>query len=376
MNRTLLFSLLSLLAAIFAGGCNEKSTASTGTSHDAVADSVAESPRHLLPEGTLSFAFAGDIMMGTNYPESPAGAYLPANDGKELFRDAAELLRNADIAAANLEGTLLDSGGTPKKCSNPSVCYAFRMPTRYVSNLTDAGIDFVGIANNHINDFGPVGLASTKKTLTDAGIAFAGLQAGPRTATLERNGFKIGFAAFGHSKGTMSINDLETVRRTVAELKKNHDIVVVSFHGGAEGPKYSHVPHSTETAFGENRGNVEKFAHTAVDAGADIVYGHGPHVARAAELYKDHLILYSLGNFCTPYRMGLGGISGQAPLVTVTIDNEGKFKAGKIHSFIQQKGTGPRLDPNHSAAKQIKSLSAHDFPSSPLQIEPDGTLRR
>ncbi len=381
MKRFSIATFLSLIVLIISGGCSEKSTASTKSATDnqssgETKDSVQAAQKPAPSVRDLTFAFVGDIMMGTNYPESPEGAYLPANDGKDLFRDAAELLRSADIAAGNLEGTLLDSGGTPKKCSNPNVCYAFRMPTKYVSNLTDVGMDFVGIANNHINDFGPVGLASTKKTLTDAGIAFAGLQAGPRTATLERDGRKIGFAAFGHSKGTMSINDLETVRRTVADLKKSHDIVVVSFHGGAEGPKYSHVPHSSETAFGENRGNVEKFAHTAIDAGADVVYGHGPHVARAAELYKDHLILYSLGNFCTPYRMGLGGISGQAPLVTVTIDNTGKFKEGKIHSFLQQKGTGPRLDPNNSVAKQIKSLSTQDFPNSPLRIDSDGTLHR
>lgn len=361
--------------------CVERSHADTAGQQTATsaADTLsrqADPATTAAPARPLTFAFVGDIMMGTNFPDDSRGAYLPANSGAKLFSDCDSLLRSADIAAGNLEGTLLDSGGKPKKCSNPKFCYAFRTPTTYVRNLTDAGIDFVGIANNHINDFGPVGLASTQKTLSDAGIAYAGLQAGPRTATLERDGRKIGFAAFGHSWGTMSINDLETVRRTVSELKKTHDIVVVSFHGGAEGEKYSHVPHASETAFGENRGNVEKFAHTAVDAGADIVYGHGPHVARAAELYKDRLILYSLGNFCTPYRVSLSGISGQAPLVTVTLNPDGTFRTGQIHSFLQQRGIGPRLDPTHSVARQIRTLSLQDFPASPLHISPAGHLSR
>lgn len=323
----------------------------------------------------LTLAFVGDIMMGTTYPESPKGAYLPANDGKDLFRDAKEVLSGVDIACGNLEGTLLDSGGTPKKCGNPATCFAFRMPQRYVNNLVDAGFDVVGIANNHINDFGPVGTASTQKTLKEAGIKFAGLEVCP-TTQLERDGMKIGFAGFGHNRGTMSINDLAKVKSTVAALKKDNDIVIVSFHGGAEGKSCSHVPHKSETAFGENRGNVEAFAHAAVDAGADIVYGHGPHVTRALELYKDHLIVYSLGNFCTPYRMGLSGISGYAPVVTATIAGDGTFKEGQIHSFIQSKGTGPRHDATGSVAKHMRSLTQSDFPATPLSISDSGKVTR
>lgn len=324
----------------------------------------------------ITFAFVGDIMMGTTYPESPKGAYLPANDGRDLFANAAEILRAADVACGNLEGTLLDSGGRVKKCGNPNLCYAFRMPTRYVSNLTDAGFDFVGIANNHINDFGPEGLASTKKTLTDAGIAFAGLRNGCPTTIIERNGKKIGFAAFGHSLGTASIMNLEEVRRNVKDLREKCDIVVVSFHGGGEGKKFTHVPHAMENCFGENRGNVEQFAHTAIDAGADVVYGHGPHVARAMELYKDHLILYSLGNFCTPFRMSLSGVSGHAPLVTATLNPDGTFREGQIHGFIQGEGAGPQPDKNGAVAAQIRQLTLSDFPKTALKISADGRLSR
>lgn len=320
----------------------------------------------------ISFAFVGDIMMGTTFPKN----YLTSDDGASIFNDTKEVLQGADIAAGNLEGSLFDGKGTVKKCSNPSTCFAFKQPTRYVKHLVDAGFDFVGIANNHINDFGPDALASTKKVLEENGIAYAGLRDGCPTAIIEKDGMKIGFAAFGHSRGTASINDYDEVRRNVKSLRDRCDYVVVSFHGGGEGKGFQHVPHKSETAFGENRGDVEKFAHTAIDAGADIVFGHGPHVNRALELYNDRLIIYSLGNFATPYRMGLSGVSGYAPIVTATLNPDGTFSSGQIHSFIQTQGVGPRKDPTNSVAKNMRSLTKSDFPNTKLEISDDGAISR
>jgi len=339
-------------------------------------DSVAESKtkEDVITPSTLTLAFAGDIMMGTTYPID--GNYLPPNDGADLFRDVKDLISSADFAAANLEGTLLDKEGEIKKCGNPSLCYAFRMPTRYVDHLKNAGFDAVGVANNHVNDFGATGRKSTKETLADAGIAYAGLKESCPTAIIERNGKKIGYVSFGHSRGTLSIMDLPEVKRIVNELDKRCDYVVVGFHGGGEGPKFNHVPHKMETCFGENRGNVEAFAHTAIDAGADVVFGHGPHVTRAVELYKDHLIAYSLGNFCTPYRMSLKGISGHAPVLTVTLKEDGTFESGKINSFIQSTGTGPRTDSTNSVARNMRDLTRADFPSTHISIADDGTITR
>lgn len=322
----------------------------------------------------LTLAFVGDIMMGTTYPED--GHFLTSDDGATLFADADSILHAADIAAGNLEGSLFDGKGNVKKCSNPSICFAFRMPTRYAKHLADAGFDFVGIANNHINDFGPEAITTTQEVLKENGIAYAGLRKACPTAMLEKDGRKIGFAAFGHSFGTLSIMDFNEIENIVKGLRDTCDYVVVSFHGGGEGLEFQHVPHQMETAFGEQRGDVEKFAHAAIDAGADIVYGHGPHVNRALELYNDHLILYSLGNFCTPYRMGLSGASGYAPIVTATLNPDGTFMAGKIHSFIQKKGIGPRKDNTNSVAKNMRSLTLQDFPQTKITIADDGTITK
>ena len=131
-----------------------------------------------------------------------------------------------------------------------------------------------------------------------------------------------------------------------------------------------------ETCFGEQRGNVEAFAHACIDAGADIVYGHGPHVVRGVELYKDRFIAYSLGNFCTPYRVNLSGKSGYAPVVTVRVDGTGAFVEGQIHSFIQARGKGPQADPTRAVVREMRQLTSADFPQTPLVISEEGVIHR
>src|SRR5687768_11472079 len=116
----------------------------------ASADSVAR-------KDTLSIIGVGDIMMGTNYPENK----LPHDDGSFLLLDVETVLRDADVTFGNLEGTLLDSGGTAKTCKDPKVCYAFRTPRKYVQNLVNAGFDIMALANNHAGDMGDEGRISS-----------------------------------------------------------------------------------------------------------------------------------------------------------------------------------------------------------------------
>lgn len=338
----------------------------------AVSQSELETPNKVKNSSSITLAVVGDIMMGTTYPENN----LTADDGASLFKDADSILRRVDIAAGNLEGSLFDGKGQPKRCGNPNSCFTFKMPTRYSKYLVDAGFDFVSIANNHINDFGPEAIESTQKVLTDAGIAFAGVAAKCPTTVIEKDGRKIGFAAFGFNPGMPSINNPEEVKSIVRGLRDKCDILVVSFHGGGEGVKFQHVPHGREIAFGQDRGDVEKFAHTAVDAGADMVFGHSPHVTRAMELYNDRLILYSLGNFCTPYKFNISGVNGYAPIVEMTLNSDGTFAEGQIHSFIQQRGVGPRWDSSNIVAKNMRKLTQEDFPSTPLDISDTGKITR
>ena len=361
--------------ALTAGVTSCGGSKETGNATGDLTDSTTTAQKTNLPE-TVTVAFTGDIMMGTTYPDSLHGTGLPANDGKHIFDDVKEIISSADFAGGNLEGSFLEGPGKRRPMTNPRTYFIFRMPPKYVNNLLEAGYDFVGIANNHINDFGEPGRESTMKTLRDAGLAHAGLKDKCEIAYVERNGVKYGVAQVGHGMNNVDVNNIEEVKRVVSEMRKNADIVILSFHGGAEGSAHTHVPGKLEYYVGEQRGDVKAMAHAAIDAGADVVFGHGPHVVRAAELYKDHIIFYSLGNFCTPYRMGIAGLTGQAPVAVVELGMDGKFKSGKIHSFIQQRGLGPRKDAGNSAAKQIRTLSLQDFPDSPLIIAEDGTLSR
>jgi len=315
----------------------------------------------------------GDMMLGTNYPEEK---YLPPQDGKLLLADVLDTLLNADVTFGNLEGTLFDEGGKPKTCRDSTICYVFRTPAKYVDRFTEAGFDVLSIANNHSGDFGAEGRIQTKKVLQEAGIAYAGLAGTDETVIFERNGLKFGLAAFAPNSGTCDIRNIARAKTIVNQLDTLVDVVIVSFHGGAEGPTNQHVTKEIETFHGENRGNVYAFAHAVIDAGADIVFGHGPHVTRAVELYKDRFIAYSLGNFCTYGRFNLIGLPGVAPMIKVEVNRTGAFLSGSIIPIYQQKVHGPKIDPQKRAIKLIQSLTREDFPETPLVIGADGKLSR
>ena len=320
---------------------------------------------------TITIIGTGDMMLGTNYPNK---SYLPPNGGNDLLKEVAHIVKNADVTFGNLEGTLFDGSGTPKRCRDMSKCYVFRSPASYVHHFVDAGYDLVSLANNHSGDFGPPGRKGTKKVLENAGIAYAGLAGTDERAIIERNGLKFGFAAFAPNSGTCDVRNLARARQIVSALALECDIVVVSFHGGAEGKTHQHVPKKTEYYLGENRGNVHAFAHAVIDAGADVVFGHGPHVTRAVELYKNRFIAYSLGNFCTYGRFNLSGPAGVAPIIKVHTSKSGEFVKAEVFSTYQQKTHGPRLDPQNRALKIIQELTRADFPEATLTISNDGLI--
>lgn len=320
---------------------------------------------------TLTFIGVGDIMMGTNYPNEDR---LPSNNARHLMAEVNDILQNADITMGNLEGVLLDEGGTPKGCRNPDVCYVFRSPTSFVENLITAGFDVMSLANNHAGDFGDAGRKSSMKTLDSAKIEYAGLIDKPYTI-IKKDGVTYGFAAFAPNTGCASINDVETAKSYIMHLDSLADVVIVSFHGGAEGSKYEHVPRKHELFVGEDRGDVYHFAHSLIDAGADIIFGHGPHVTRAIEVYKERFIAYSLGNFCTYGGFNLSGVNGLAPIIKVYTDRTGAFYQAKITPIIQFPLTPIRIDSEGRVIKRLRELIREDFPETHIFIDEDGWVK-
>ncbi len=320
---------------------------------------------------TVTIAGVGDIMLGTDYPSVK---YLPLSGKCEgLLNYVLPLLLDADITFANIEGVFAGEHGNPKDCKNPDQCYVFRMPEQYVECLSEADFDLLSVANNHVNDFGYEGRKNSARVLEQAGLTFAGFIDKP-WALLEKNGIRFGFAAFSPHSGTNNMLDTANVISVIRHLDTISDIVVVSFHGGAEGKDHQHVTRRDEIFLGHNRGNVYQFAHMAIDAGADIIFGHGPHITRAVEVYHDRFIAYSLGNFCTYSRFNLAGPNGIAPIIKVFADTTGRFIEAKIIPIYQEGEGIPKPDPEMRAVNKIRVLTALDFPDQQLIIEDSGLI--
>ena len=309
----------------------------------------------------------GDVMLGTTEPEG----YLPPEGPEGVLAAVRPLLEDADVTFVNLEGPLCD-GGVTTKCRTPKSCYAFRSPTSYGQALKDAGVDVASTANNHSGDYGEECRRQTEATLDKLGIVWSGPPGS--VATLERNGLRIGLVAFHTSAACNHLNNLPTAKALVRSVAASHDLVLVSFHGGAEGSKAVRVPLGPEKFMGENRGDLRAFTHAMVDSGAHLVMGHGPHVARAMEFYKGRLIAYSMGNFATYGRFTVTGIQGLGMVLEVELDRDGSFLSGRILP-TQQHGKGiPAPDPQGGVISLVRKLTAQDFPRTGAQISEDGVV--
>lgn len=318
----------------------------------------------------VRIAAVGDVMMGRAWPEERAT--LPPNDAMELFDAVKERLRDADITFGNLETVLADEGDSQKCGKKSTKCFAFRVPTKYAEALKRAGFTMMSIANNHTGDFGPEGRVSTIEALDRVGIAHSGPVGD--VASVEVNGLRVAMVAFSTGQAVLRIQDLEVARKVVADLDKRHDLVIVSFHGGAEGKDASRVPHGEEIFYGENRGHVRAFARTVVDAGADLVLGHGPHLLRGAEIYKGRFIIYSLGNFSSWETFSLKGALGITGILKVELATNGVLLGADFDSLKIEEPGRPVPDPKGEGLKLLRELSREDF-SGPI-FDEKGRYRR
>ena len=320
----------------------------------------------------VSIIGVGDIMLGSTFP---GPGILPPHDNPLLILgDLVDTLASADITFGNLEGSFLDHGEPAKKCKDTTICYLFRMPERYANTLAVAGFDMLSLANNHFGDFGNPARIRTMKLLDSLDIKYAGIIEKPYSI-FEKDSIIYGFCAFAPNAGTVNINKIAEAESIVRFLDDTCDIVVVSFHGGAEGADFQRVPKKEEFHLGENRGDVFKFSHKMIDAGADVVFGHGPHVTRAVEVYKERFIAYSLGNFCTFGRFNITGPNGIAPLIKLNVDEKGKFLSGTVIPVFQTRPEGVRTDPAKRVIRKIIELTNLDFPDSLITISDEGEIK-
>jgi capsule synthesis protein PGA_cap len=312
----------------------------------------------------------GDVMLGTAFPEE---SLLPPNDGADELAEVTPLLKRGDIVYGNLEGPLVDEGISAKCKGKPEGrCFAFRVPTRYGKYLKDAGFTVMGLANNHAMDFGQEGRTSSRQTLDALEIAHTG-EVGD-IARLTVKGKKIAVIAFATYPGAYNFLELDDALQTIHSLRAESDLVIVGFHGGAEGATHQHVLEGDETFLGEDRGDLRRFMHAAVDAGADLVLGSGPHVVRAMEVYKGKLIAYSLGNFATYGPFNLNAENGLSLVLEAHLAWDGTFLRGRAYPVKQEKPGGPKIDPEMKILPVLRALSKSDFPQTAVVVGPQGEL--
>jgi hypothetical protein len=318
------------------------------------------------PDTRIKLKAVGDIIPGTNYPSNKLHPNKTA-----LFQSVKPALQGSDILFGNFESTLTNY---PKSAKNigRGLVFAFRTPPSYTSILQDAGFDVLSVANNHSFDFYETGFTDTIDNLNQAGMKAVGRK--EDIIYHEAKGVKFAFIGFSYFSVHNNMHDLEAATALVKKADENADIIVISVHAGAEGTSALNVRNKTEYFYGENRGNKVLFAHTLIDAGADLVLGHGPHVPRALELYNGKLIAYSLGNFMGYRTLSSRGKLGYSLVLEADLDPVGNFTGGKIIPIhINSKGI-PYMDSKFRSVGLIRQLTQNNFPKTPLKIEEDGEV--
>ncbi|MEZ2237179.1 CapA family protein [Microcoleus sp.] len=321
----------------------------------------------VIAPATVSIKAVGDIIPGTNFP------YNKLPQKKELlFESVKPHLKGADILFGNFESTMTDHPYSSKG-GGGGMLFAFRTPPSYAKILKDAGFNILNIANNHSYDFNEQGFKDTIKNIDSNGMKAVG----KRDQIVYKNVKGVNFAFIGFSNyGEVhnSLLELKAGAEVVKKAKEKADIVVISVHAGAEGTGALNVRNKNEFFAGENRGNMVLFSRTMIDAGADLILGHGPHVARAMELYKGKLIAYSLGNFMGYRTLSTVGELGKSLILDVKMNPQGDFVSAKIIP-IALNGQGiPSLDDDFRSVKLIRRLTKSDFPNAGLSIGDGGQI--
>ncbi|MCU0546385.1 MAG: CapA family protein [Oscillatoriaceae cyanobacterium Prado104] len=347
-----------------------QSTPSPAPAPKAPAASKSPAPAAKTPvnlPATVSLKAVGDIIPGTNFPYNK----LPENK-ERLFEDVKPQLKGADILFGNFESTLTDYPYSSKGAGGGRL-FAFRTPPSYAKILKDAGFNILNVANNHSYDFNEQGFKDTIKHIDSNGMKAVGKrdQIVYKTVKGVRFAF-IGFSNYGDVHN--SLLEIEAGQKVVKKAKQNADIIVISVHAGAEGTGALNVRNRTEFFYGENRGNMVLFSRKMIDAGADLILGHGPHVTRALELYQGKLIAYSLGNFMGYRTLSTAAELGVSLILDVKMNPQGDFVSGKIIPVELNSRGIPFIDGDFRSVGLIRRLTKSDFPNTGLTIDDKGQI--
>jgi poly-gamma-glutamate capsule biosynthesis protein CapA/YwtB (metallophosphatase superfamily) len=314
----------------------------------------------------LTVAAGGDVQ-----GDRKVGTFIDKNSGAAAFAGVKPYLETADIAFVNLEGPISNTG-----TRNQFKEYTFRSRPALMDGLTSAGIDVVSLANNHAFDYRWKATADCISRLDAAGIKHAGAGADYNAATgaaiIETPAGKVaviaastiatGFGAKSDQAGINAISSDVTNDKTflsqVTKAAKEADFVIVSLHWGVE---YRSGANDKQIAM----------AHALVDAGADLILGSHPHVVQALEIYKDRLIVYSMGDFVFDH---YSRVTGETFVLQVSLPKDGTAPSGTIIPVYLSDRTGVPSVVTGTAAKRILDRLTSLSASRGLQLKRDGDV--
>jgi hypothetical protein len=302
----------------------------------------------------------GDVVLGSNFPVYR----LPGDGDKKRIASLRNELRNADIVVGNLEGVLYDHGKSRKDTSKAGL-FSFRMPESYAVTLREMGFDVMSLANNHSMDFGAAGLEATLRALKAEGIQPMGVP-GAEMAVVRVRNTTVAFLNYSYLPAFARLDDVARISAEIRHARTQADMVVVTVHGGKEGVGAAGAPSGDEYFMNEYRGDILKFSHLAIDAGASAVFGHGPHVVRPYEIYKDKPIFFSLGNFVGYRSLSTRGKLANSIIAEVRFSPQGKLLgAGVIPLKLDRSGI-PQADYSATNLNTLDGLLDEQLDKRPV----------
>jgi poly-gamma-glutamate capsule biosynthesis protein CapA/YwtB (metallophosphatase superfamily) len=337
-------------------------------------------------DDAIRICAGGDLLLGNNLDTLWAGRASarvgfrvpPFPNADSLLAPLGSMVADADVVLLSIEGAI-GEGPAPRKCRPGSTsCYAFRQPVYVAGAIRRFAGDVAvvaNVANNHASDAGQDGWWESMGHLHDAGVAVTGADTLATLAVTSR-GDTLAVLGFSTFIAGPNARDLAAVRRHVARAFARYGRVIVSVHMGGEGRGAQRTRDATERFLGEDRGNPVAFARQALESGASLVIGHGPHVLRATEWRGDGLVFYSLGNLLTygPFNfrepMNRGGIA------CASIDRAGRVSDAAFRSTYQTQPGLVYVDPSGRGAVLVDSLGRLDFPDSGGRVRADGSVVR
>jgi hypothetical protein len=323
----------------------------------------AERPDPLINNSLRSAGFC--ILLAATLPTVAANLTITATGdvriSPRLINRHAPVRLTGDLVFANFEGVLANP-------ADPDP-WKFCMPPRTVDLLSAMGITALSLANNHSLDMGRDAYNKTEAALSGR-FAVAGIDRKP--AILHAVGRRIRLIACSFG-AVNDVNHPETVRSFIGP--KKDEVVIVSAHMGGENHLAARIPFVMEYFGREQRGNVVEFSHRCIDAGADLVLGHSPHIPRGIELYKNKLIVYSLGNFLFDYPGATLHPHAPGYVISVELDARGDFQSARVASYDLQEGV-PVPDPAGQAYKIIRNLTLDNLHATNLSFPGGGIITR